>query len=694
MPKITQDGRFMAITTPLGKDVLLLDTFSGTEAISHLFQFKLSMFAESDSTVKFEQLLGQKVTVTFQGDPPRYINGIISRFTQGARVRGLDKSALLVHYEADVVPQLWLLTKNVQSRIFQQKSVPDILKDVLKGVDFSAELQGDFAPRDYCVQYRESDFDFASRLMEEEGIYYFFKHSQSGHQLVLANTPQSHAAVSGPASIKYEEVLGAERPDERITEWVKSQEIRTAKQTLRDHSFELPKDNLEAAQPIIETVQAGKVSHKFKVGANADLENYDFPGRYAQRFDGVDPGGGDQASNLQKIYQDNKRTTGIRMQEEATPGLTMSAHSDCRVLTAGHKFTLQGHFDADGSYVLTEVEHHASIEGAYTLGTRKGPVYANTFHCIPLALPYRPVRRTPKARVDGTQTAVVVGPSGEEIFTDKYGRVKVQFFWDRQGKNDANSSCWIRVGSAWGGKQWGMIHIPRIGQEVVVAFEEGDPDQPIIVGSVYNADQMPPYGLPANKTQSGYKSRSSLGAGADNFNQLRFEDKKGSEEIYFQAEKDSNRVVKNNETLKVGKSDSPDGSQTTEIWKDRTETIKTGNEKLTIEQGNRDVTLKVGNDSLSIKTGNMTTKLDAGAASTEAMQSIELKVGQNSIKIDQTGITLDGLQIKISAQLTAELSSQLQTQVSSQLQTQVQGTMVQVSGSAMTQISGGILMIG
>ncbi len=696
MPTYTQDGRFMAITTPLGKDVLLLDTFSGTEAISQLFRFQLGMYAEAQSKVAFEKLLGQKVTVTLQGDPGRYFNGIVSRLSQGQRVKGLEQRATLIRFEAEMVPQLWLLTKNVQSRIFQQKSVPDILKQVLKGLDLSCEIQGTFAPRDYCVQYRESDFDFASRLMEEEGIYYFFKHTSSGHQLVLANTPQSHPAVDYPSAIKYEEIGGGVRPDERISGWVKSQEIRTAKQTLRDHCFELPGDNLEAAEPITESVQVGTVSHKFKTGANTSLENYDFPGRYAQRFDGVDPGGSDQAGNLQKIFQDNKRTAGIRIQEEATPGLVIEAQSDCRLLTAGRKFALSGHFDADGSYVITDVEHTASIEGAYAPATKKSTVYSNTFHCIPAALPYRPAWQTPKARVDGTQTAVVVGPQGEEIFTDKYGRVKVQFFWDRQGQKNANSSCWVRVGTLWAGKQWGMVHIPRIGQEVIVAFEEGDPDQPIVVGSVYNADQMPPYALPTNKTQSGIKSRSSLRGGADNFNELRFEDKKGSEEIYFHAEKDFNRVVENNDTLKVGSSKADDGSQTIEIWKDRTETVKTGNEKVTIEQGNRDVIVKMGNDThkvqqgnrevqidmgndtLTIKMGNQTTKLNLGASSTEAMQSIELKVGQSSIKVDQTGVTIQGMMISIQGQI----------------QTQVQGTMTQVSGSAMLQLSGGVLMIG
>jgi len=324
---------------------------------------------------------------------------------------------------------------------------------------------------------------------------------------------------------------------------------------------------------------------------------------------------------------------------------------------------------------------------------------------------------TPKARVDGTQTAVVVGPAGEEIFTDKYGRVKVQFYWDRQGKKDANSSCWVRVGTSWGGKQWGATHIPRIGQEVVIAFEEGDPDQPVIVGSVYNANLMPPYTLPDNRTQSGIKSRSSLKGDAETFNELRFEDKKDSEEIYFHAQKDFNRVVENNDTLKVGflKKDKGDhtieifnnhslkvgcpeadeGSQTVEVYKDRTETLKTGNEKLTVEQGNRDVNVKMGNDthkidqgnrdvkidmgndSLKISMGNQTTKLDLGKSETEAMQSIELKVGQSSIKIDQTGVTIKGMMISIEGQV----------------KTDVKGVMTTVNGDGMLTLKGGLTMI-
>jgi type VI secretion system secreted protein VgrG len=397
-------------------------------------------------------------------------------------------------------------------------------------------------------------------------------------------------------------------------------------------------------------------------------------------------------------------------------------------------FCLVRVLNAFGGYVLTQVEQSASVGDSYTSGDDSGAHYTNTFQCIPSALPFKPARTTPRPKIEGTQTAVVVGNPGDEIFTDKYGRVKVQFPWDRQGQNNADSSCWVRIATVWAGKQWGIIHIPRVGQEVVVAFEEGDPDRPIIIGSVYNAEEMPPYSLPDNMTQSGYLSRSSKSGTADNFNQLRFEDKKDAEEVYFHAEKDFNRVVENNDTLKVGfdkkdkgdqtiqvfnnqslavgTSGCDDGSQTITIYKDRTETVKTGNEAVTIEQGNRTVTVKqgddthevsqgkrtvtvnqddtheikqgnrqvtidMGNDALTIKMGNQTTKLNLGSSSTEAMQSIELKVGQNSIKIDQTGITLQGMMVKVQGQI----------------QTQVQGTMVQVSGDAMTQIKGGILMI-
>ena len=661
----TQEKRVLKINTPLGPDVLLLAGLSGQEAISSLFQFHLDLLAENRRQINFDDLLGKKVSIELMlpDERARYFNGYLNSFSQGARDQRFTR------YRAEMVPQFWFLTRIAQSRIFQHISVPDILKKVLQGVDVAFELQGTYQPRDYCVQYRESDFNFASRLMEEEGIYYFFKHTADSHKMVIADTPQSHTDLG---KIPYEELGGGTRSEERIHRWEKMQDLRSGKYTLWDHCFELPGKHLEAEKTVIDSVSAGTVTHKLKVGGNDKLEIYDYPGGYAQRFDGVDAGGGDSASELQKIFDDNRRTVGIRMQQETVPALVINGASDCRHLVSGHKFTLANHFNANGTYVLTSISHVAQ-EGVGTGGQASAgdSHYSNVFTCIPFALPFRPLCSTPEPVVYGTHTATVVGPAGEEIFTDKYSRVKVQFHWDRQGKNDADSSCWVRVGTPWAGQNWGIIHIPRIGQEVIVDFLEGDPDQPIIVGSVYNADQTPPYKLPDNKTQSGIKSRSSLHGGTDDFNELRLEDKKGSEEIYFHAQKDFNRVVENDDDLKVGH------DQTIEIKNNRTETVKEGNEKVTIEQGNRDVKISMGNETLKISMGNQQTNIDLGKSETEAMQSIELIVGQSSVKLDQMGVTIKGMMITIEGQI----------------QVQMKGLMTQIEGTAMLQEQGGIIMI-
>nr|MBA4156213.1 type VI secretion system tip protein VgrG [Gemmatimonadota bacterium] len=472
MATITVQQHPLKLTTPLGPDFFVLLALEGREAISELFRFQLDVAADRADKVPFDKLLGQPVSValTVEEGTLRHFSGICSRVSQRHR------DERLAYYRLEVVPQLWLLTKQRRSRIFQGKSVPEILKAVLTGLEVAYEIQGTFEPRNYCAQYRESDFSFASRLMEEEGIHYHFKHSASGHKLVVGNTPQSHADLPIQAKLIYEAIVGGTRREMRILEWEKVQELSSGKYLLWDHTFELPHKHLDAEQAIQESVSLGAVNHKLKVADNAKLEIYDYPGEYAQRFDGVDPGGGDRAADLQKILQDNKRTVQIRMQEEAAAGVVIHGTSDCRQMTSGHRFMLERHFDADGDYVLTSVQHRATQD--FTTGGGEFS-YENEFTCIPLGLPYRPPRTTQKPRVAGCQTATVVGPSGEEIFTDKYGRVKVQFHWDREGKKDANSSCWVRVGTSWAGKQWGAVQIPRMGQEVIVDFLEGDPDRPI-----------------------------------------------------------------------------------------------------------------------------------------------------------------------------------------------------------------------
>src|SRR6266540_4525699 len=289
MAKYSQAGRLLAVSTPLGPDALLLERLSGTEAISALFSFRLDMLAPRDQPVAFDGLLGQAVTVAVAMPAgTRYFNGIVRRLSEGGEVHG---AAEFVRYQAEIVPKLWLLTRSFRSRIFQQIAVPDILKKVLAGLDVSWQLQGKYQPRDYCVQYRESDFAFASRLMEDEGIYYYFKHTDGSHQLVVADTPQSHADVPGPQTLDYEAVIGGTREEDRILVWQKTQEVRTGKYLLRDHCFEKPDDNLEASRPILDSVTAGTVAHKLKAGGADKLEAYDYPGGYAGRFDGVTPGG-------------------------------------------------------------------------------------------------------------------------------------------------------------------------------------------------------------------------------------------------------------------------------------------------------------------------------------------------------------------------------------------------------------------
>lgn len=589
MANYTQANRPLSVTTPLGPDVLLLVGFSGQEGISQLFDFTLELLAEDPDKVKFDQLLGQPVTVTLElpKNRQRYFHGICHRVSQGARTEG----DIFTSYRMEVVPSFWLLSKRSQSRIFQHISVPDILRKVLEGVDVSFEILGTFNPRDFCVQYRESDFNFATRLMEEEGIFYFFKHDTNSHKMVVANTPQSYVDYSQQSEKKiiYETTQGGLREEYRIISWEKTQELRSGKYTLWDHCFELPHKHLEAEEEIVDSVEAGAVSHKFKVGDNNKLEMYDYPGAYAQRFDGVNKTGGDQAGELTKIFEDNKRTTKIRMQAESTPGLTIHGVSNCRQFVSGYRFELERHFDADGTYVLTNVEHSARLASAdYRSGSEGEFDYENSFTCIPVALPFLPARVTERPTVKGTQTAVVVGPSGEEIFTDKYGRVKVQFHWDREGKNDADSSCWVRVAQQWAGKRWGASFWPRIGQEVIVDFLEGDPDQPIVIGSVYNADQMPPYlgdgpdGKHKNDNKvSGIKTNTTKGGVG--FNELRFDDTKGKEQIFIHAERNMDTRVKNecmerivsHRHLIVGaeKDGSTSGDQREKVFKDKHLTV-------------------------------------------------------------------------------------------------------------------------
>ncbi len=532
MAEYIHADRPLILTTPLGPDVLLLGRIQGREAISHLFHFDTELLATIGTEVKFDQILGQGVTAEMRlaDGEKRYFNGIVKRFTQGSR----DET--FVRFRAEIVPKVWTLTRKIRSRIFQHLSTPDILKQVFAGYDVSYKLLATYYPRDYCVQYRESDFDFASRLMEEEGIHYYFKHSNGSHQMVVTDSTTTNPLLPGNNSIIYDEMVGERIQEMRITGWEKTQDLRSGEYTLWDHCFELPTNHLEAKEKTIESVKVGKVTHKLHVGGNDQFEIYDYPGCYAQRFDGIQPIGGPRPEDLKHIFEDRDRIIRIRMEEEETATLDIEGTSDCGNFSPGHKFTLKRHFDADGKYLLTYVEHDAR-QSIRPDDDDRPFTYENRFHCVPDELPFRPRRVTIRPVIASVQTATVVGPPGEEIFVDKYGRVKVQFHWDREGKKNADSSCWIRVAQVWAGKGWGGFFWPRIGHEVVVTFEEGDPDQPLIIGSVYNADNMPPFVLPLYKKVGGLKSATVHGSPKENFNGVVFYDEDGHEHLAIHSER-------------------------------------------------------------------------------------------------------------------------------------------------------------
>jgi type VI secretion system secreted protein VgrG len=535
-----EGNRYLYLTTPLGEDKLLLSGFTGEEGLNKLFQFELELLADNATSVDFEKLIGQKVSFGIQGTRQiaRDMHGIVIELSQGKRDFNLTE------FKMTIVPEVWKLTRKFRSRIFQHITIPELLKKIFEGFDVAYELQGTYELREYVTQYQESDFAFASRLMEEEGIFYLFKFTRGNHKLLIADTSQSHPDIPGDSKLIFETIEGGERDEERISQWRKAQMWDSGKYTLWDHKFELPHKHLEAEKIVKETVQVGKVSHKLKLAGNESLEVLEHPGRYALRFDGIDKGGSPDPSDLQKIFQDNKRTTDLRMQLTESGMIAMEAVSNCRQITAGHKFNMQRHFNGDGQYVITGVSHDAGEGGFRSQGpTDEGDHYGNTFSAQPFELPYRPTRDTARPTIGGPVTAVVVGPAGEEIFTDPYGRVKVKFMWD-PAADSTDTSCWARVATAWAGQNWGSIHIPRIGQEVIVAFENGDPDHPLVMGSVYNPDQMPPYPLPDHKTVSTTKSRSSKHGTKDNYNELRFEDLMGKEQVFFQAERDMDERVK------------------------------------------------------------------------------------------------------------------------------------------------------
>jgi type VI secretion system secreted protein VgrG len=483
---IKQDSRSIAITTPLGPDVLGLRSFSVQEQIGRLFLIEAELSSENFE-VDLDEVVGHNVTIRLQvgQKDTRYFNGVVSRLVQVA------SHGTYAHYRATIVPWLWLLTRNSDCRVWvaveepaKGKTVPEIIEAVFKlhGFnDYKLSLTGTYPKREFIVQYRETDFNFVSRLMEQEGIYYFFQHEAGKHTLVLSDSISAHKPFPGYEEILFREAQQSASVREVISNWTIEKDVQPVATALSEFDFKKPKTLLRSVT---------NVSRKH--GA-AQYEFFDYPGEYIESAEG------------DKLVQ-------VRLDELQSQYEVLHGQASARGMAAGCVFKLKKHprDDQNRDYLVTSVSLHADAGefGAQNSGTSSADFFSCNIACIDKTQQFRPTRLTPKPIVQGVQTAFVTGPAGQEIYVDKYGRVKVQFHWDRYGKNDENSSCWVRVSQSWTGKGWGHIANPHMGEEVIVGFLEGDPDRPIIVGRVYNEDHMPPYPLPAGAAIIGMKTPS------------------------------------------------------------------------------------------------------------------------------------------------------------------------------------------
>ncbi|MCP4696327.1 MAG: type VI secretion system tip protein VgrG [Gammaproteobacteria bacterium] len=637
----TQDNLYVSVTTPFGKDKLLFKSLQGEELISGLFHLDIEMLSETN-TLDFSKIMGKNICVTmkFPDSSKRYFNGIVSRFVQA----GGD--ARFSIYHAEVRPWLWFLTLTKNCRIFQNLSVPDIIKKVfndLSFTDFRDALTGTYSKRVYCVQYEETAFDFVSRLMEDEGIYYFFEHEESKHTLVLADDLDAHKSCPSIDTARFIRAVAneMERLADAVMECQLVEQVTIGKYAVDDFNFETPSTDLDSSVK----------------GTSGTMRVYEYPAGFMQKSDG---------ETVAK-----RRIAAYEWENKLVEG-----QGTCFSLIAGYKFTLSEHprDDMNAEYTLYQVSHSVSQEH-----------YSNSFRAFPATTQFRAPIVTPKPKIISPQTAIVTGKSGEEIWTDKYGRIIVQFHWDQEGKYNENSSCWIRVNQGWAGKTWGNMWLPRIGQEVIVSFLNGNPDRPVITGAVYNSEQTVPYALPGEQTKSTIKSHSTKKA--TGFNELRFEDKKDSEEFYMHAQKDMVIDVLNN--------------QTSTIKKNRTVTIEEENDKLTVAKGdrtdtikkNRTVTIQEQDDTLAVEKGNrtVTIKKDDKLTVQDGDRTITVSKGKetHTIKGDYT-IKVDGsLSIEVKGAITIKsTTSDITVKAAKSLTDKAGTTLTNKAGTSLTNQSG------
>jgi len=587
----TQDNRPIVLKSVLGKDVLLFRKMTARERLNTPFTFEIEAYSE-DTQIDFNALMGTPMSVCLEmpEDRKRYFNGWVSEFAQTPSESPHGYAA----YRIVLRPWLWFLSRVSDCRIFQDKKVPQILEDIFghhgfTDYDFAKLSIGDYPLHEYCVQYRETDFNFISRLIETQGIGYFFEHTEDEkHILTLVDEPSDFASAPGYAVIPYAKTVhaGDTSPrQEAIFNWIQQQSLQPGAVALNSYDFVKP-GNMTAQNPLYSLVNQ-PFEHP-----HGQLPIYDYPG--PDDFTDTEAG---------------RRYARIRLEELKTQHASAIAKTSALGLCVGKLFSLSEHprDDQNTQWLVNSSVIHVSQDYYESQGSGSESGFVCEFSVLPGQQQYRPKRVTPRPFVQGPQTAVVVpekGQEGEEISTDEHGRVKVKFPWYRpeenmDGKNPQDRSCWIRVSQPWAGKNWGAIAIPRHGQEVIVDFLEGNPDRPIITGRVYNGDQKTPYGLPANKTQTGIKTRSSKGGGEANFNEIRFEDKKGEEQLFIHAEKNQDIEVENDETHWVGhdRSKTIDNDETSHIKHNRTETVD-NDETITVKNNRTETVL--GNETISI----------------------------------------------------------------------------------------------
>lgn len=619
-------NREVKIKSPLGEDVLLFETMRGEEDLGGGFEYQVSALSEKPD-LDLSALLGEVITLKVELPKAefRYFNGYVVSFSmEGSNGRHS-------RYRIVLRPWTYLLSLTSTSRIFQNKTVPDIVKEIFRDAkltDFRESLNATYRQLEYSVQYRESDLNYVNRLMEQEGIYTFFEHEDGKHTLVLADSISAHATTSGYEKVPFFPPGETnQHHDDSIANWSVGRQMRTGTFSSSDYDFTRP-----AAKLLTRLKRPMKQGHPAQ-------EVYDYPGEFLKSSEG-------------------EQHVKVRLDELQANFEVAHAEGTVHGLYAGGLFTLEGHprSDQNNEYLVTAASY--TLAGnAHDTGEGEERAFLGRYSCLNSQQQFRAPSRTPRPKVDGPQTATVVGKAGEDISTDQYGRVKVKFHWDLDPARDETSSCWVRVSQVWAGAQWGAMHIPRIGQEVIVDFLEGDPDRPIITGRVYNGLQMPPYGLPENMTQSGIKSRSTPGGTASNFNELRFEDKKGKEELHIQAEKDMSTLVKHDQSTSVGAdrsvsvganhSVSVTGTQTTTVTKDETQVYK-ANRKMDVTGTNADTvtaahtgTYKAGRtetvtagDTLTVTSKDKKIIVANGAFDIEVNQHLKVTKASTSMTID------------------------------------------------------------